>query len=326
MDQPQTAPVSTGSHIVRVPPLRELFRDVWAFYKDNMTFLALVTLVGVVISVGPLLVVLVLYAVVAFVLSVSDAGGELFGLVSVVFGMLGVLAVLWIFIGGSVAQIMGVDAAFRGKSATLNGLLKEAFDTTLLMRFIGGTFLYGVLIIAGFLLFIIPGVMLLIPAMYFPYLLIKEKQPVWPTIQRSWKITRGFWWVTFIRVSWVSLALGLVMALLSLLTGATIFVLGPAGVLLYGLTVTAFSILVSGPIMLVMTRKMYETISGFKAADAEAKHKLTGGEILQIIALIILWGFLNSVGKFPMNQNQTGSSGFDEDEFERMLEDAESNY
>lgn len=278
---------SSQTPVVRVPSFRQLFDETYAFWKENVWHLALVTVVGVVIAVGPLILVL---GVPALVLRFSwPQPGVL-----LIVGILALCALVWMVIAGSAAKIMLILASFRGKSASIQELLNEAFEPELLGRFILGSVLMGILVMLGFMVFVIPGIILLVPAAYFPYLLVKEKKPVVETITASWNFSRGFWWVTFLRMGWLLMVLTVVQGFI-VAVFMRLAVTFPPFIALAGLLGAGFAVLVTVPMIMVMTRRLYEVVSGFKAAHASATHKLSGGEVGQVVALILLWIIAQSV-------------------------------
>ena len=156
----------------------------------------------------------------------SDAAGAiwmaLFGLVSFAIG---------IFV--HIAQV-NVSLKFcSGETADFPDLIAkyQKFLDVLL-----GTILYGLLVTAGFILLIIPGIYWAVRYQFFAYLIIDQDMGPVDAIKRSGQLTRGVWWHVF----------GL---------GWTLF-----GIYLLGLLACCVGLLFAVPVMAVTTAYVYRTL------------------------------------------------------------------
>lgn len=64
----------------------------------------------------------------------------------------------------------------------------------LLPNYIGATVIKYVLVITGFIFFIIPGIILAIKLQYTGFIVVDEKAGPFEALRRSWEITRGNGW------------------------------------------------------------------------------------------------------------------------------------
>ena len=86
----------------------------------------------------------------------------------------------------------------------------------LLWRFIGASAVYTLIVIAGLILFVVPGIIWAIKYKFYKYALIDEKLGVMDSIRKSRDITEGEKWNIFL--------FGLVLALINILGALALFV------------------------------------------------------------------------------------------------------
>lgn len=100
--------------------------------------------------------------------------------------------------------------------------LKDIFYTKKLFNFILASIIRNVIIVAGFILFIIPGIIFSIKLQYSEYLIVDKRLDAVPSIKKSWEITKGVKWNLFL----FGLMLGLIniLGILALLIGLLITV------------------------------------------------------------------------------------------------------
>lgn len=89
-------------------------------------------------------------------------------------------------------------------------------ESSLVLRFIGATFLYVVIVLAGLILFIIPGVIWALQFGYYKYAIVDKNAGVLESLQISSKATKGNRWNIF--------KLNLLFLLINLLGIAVIFI------------------------------------------------------------------------------------------------------
>ena len=79
-------------------------------------------------------------------------------------------------------------------------------------KFVIATILYGLIVFGGFILLIIPGIILSIRLLFYPYAIILDNSKAVDSLKRSWRITKGRWWKTF----GISFLIGLITLLVIL--------------------------------------------------------------------------------------------------------------
>jgi hypothetical protein len=67
----------------------------------------------------------------------------------------------------------------------------------LFWRYLGASILYGLITVIGFILLIIPGLIISIRLQFFTYALVDKEMKIFEALQYSWDITRGSWWNLF---------------------------------------------------------------------------------------------------------------------------------
>lgn len=100
--------------------------------------------------------------------------------------------------------------------------LKDIYYTKNLFNFILASILRNFIIIFGFILFIIPGIIFSIKLQYSEYLIVDKKLDAVSSIKTSWEMTKGVKWNLFL----FGILLGLinVLGILALLVGLLITV------------------------------------------------------------------------------------------------------
>lgn len=100
--------------------------------------------------------------------------------------------------------------------------LKEIFYTKNLFNFIIASILRTIIIIAGLILFIVPGIILSIKLQFSEYLIVDKNVDAIDSIKQSWEMTKGVKWNLFL----LGLILGFIniLGILALLVGTLITV------------------------------------------------------------------------------------------------------
>lgn len=148
--------------------------------------------------------------------------------------------------------------------------------------YLGTTILFGVIVIVGSILFIIPGLMALAAFTFAPYFVIDRGMAPIEALKASARITKG----NRLRILGLVAAVGLVSLL--------------------GFVALIVGLLVALPITVIAYVHAYRRLSA--AADAnEARRTLTGGEIALVIVgaiipvLLIVGGLLSSIVLVSLN-------------------------
>jgi len=100
--------------------------------------------------------------------------------------------------------------------------LKDIIFTKNLFNFILASIIRNIIIFAGFILFIIPGIIFSIKLQYSEYLIVDKKLDAVSSIKKSWEMTKGVKWNLFL----FGVLLGLIniLGVLALLLGLLITV------------------------------------------------------------------------------------------------------
>ncbi|TYP92113.1 Protein of unknown function (DUF975) [Fodinibius salinus] len=101
-----------------------------------------------------------------------------------------------------------------------------------------GSFLYGIATVLGLLLFIVPGIFIMIRFQFYPYIILEENDiTAFSALKKSYMLTEG-------------------LSLELFLLGVSIFALNIAGILLFGI-----GILFSYPLTAMATAVVYKSFS-----------------------------------------------------------------
>ncbi|MEM7827004.1 MAG: hypothetical protein QXQ40_02145 [Candidatus Aenigmatarchaeota archaeon] len=102
-----------------------------------------------------------------------------------------IICLIEMFLTGMIIKI----ASEPGKKVSLD---KTAdFIAKKYLKLVIGSILYYILIISGFILFLIPGIFLMIKLMFYQYAIIIHNKRVLNSFETSWNITKRNWWQIF---------------------------------------------------------------------------------------------------------------------------------
>ncbi len=93
------------------------------------------------------------------------------------------------------AAIFYVYQNLTNRGATIPDSMQAAGERFAQLVFL--TFIVFVLLVAGFILLVIPGVYLSIRLSFVYYALMIENRSVFDSLSRSWRLTQGYWWKIF---------------------------------------------------------------------------------------------------------------------------------
>lgn len=116
------------------------------------------------------------------------AGGVLLGLFSIVYGLFVVAPLSY---GLAYLFLKSV----RGEKFDISDMF-DCFKTDYL-NIVLANLLTGAIIIAGFIVFIIPGIIFACKLAFVPYLVMDKKLEVIEAVKTSWSMTRGHTWTIF---------------------------------------------------------------------------------------------------------------------------------
>ncbi|MBI4033427.1 hypothetical protein HY379_00315 [Candidatus Saccharibacteria bacterium] len=110
---------------------------------------------------------------------VFAAGGFMF-IVTILYGLVTLLIAI------------AVLRAAQGHKISLGGLWRELTDRWLWLKLIGSFILLGLSVIAGLILLIVPGIILLWRLFLVQFVLIDQKTSIKEAFRRSWRMTKGY--------------------------------------------------------------------------------------------------------------------------------------
>jgi uncharacterized membrane protein len=141
----------------------------WATFKKNWQFLIKAFLIIVVVSMIPSWL--------------HDWAKNNYPTTSFLFSIIGWLVQMITGIGVIVISLKFVD----GKKAEFSDIYK---DYNLLLNYFLGSLLYGIVVIVGLILLVVPGIIWGIKYQYITYLIIDKKMGVWDAFKKSGQITQ----------------------------------------------------------------------------------------------------------------------------------------
>jgi len=188
----------------------------WETTRDNLGLLIAVQLVSAVLCFTPMMIGEILLTHIRFagVFFLAAAYALQF------FVMLGMVKLTYKLAAGE-------DAAFADMFSQLHKL----------PVFLGASILFYALLFIGFLLLIIPGVILMLGYCFYPFVIVIDEAGVVDSLKRSWKITQGVRWKI----------LGFLVLFLLLMAAGTLF----CGV----------GVLITGPIAFIAWARIFQTLS-----------------------------------------------------------------
>lgn len=147
------------------------------------------------------------------------------------------LTIVYVFVSVfiSIGLIQIMLKICRGGQAKVSEMFGEK---KYLWKFIGGSLVYGLIVVLGYLLFIIPGIIWQIKYGFYQYLIIDKNMGPIEAIKESGKMTYGFKWKIF-------------FLQLSIL-----------GICLVGLLFFGIGVLVAYPVSLLMMVYVYRKLIG----------------------------------------------------------------
>lgn len=145
-------------------------------------------------------------------------------------------SLLQVFIGlGFIRFLLNL---IDGKKYSLEDLFRGANSFYHYLYFAVGTFLYGVLVTLGSILFIIPGIIMMIGFYFVQYILAEEKAGIFESFKQSWEMTKGNRW----KILWL-----LILILLFNILGALALIIG---------------LFITIPVSYIIGARLYRTLSG----------------------------------------------------------------
>lgn len=150
--------------------------------------------------------------------------------INFIFSIIGWVAQMVTGIGVVVISLKFVDH----RKATFSDIYQHY---NLFLNYFLGSLIYGLIIIAGLILLVIPGIYFAIKYQFFSYFIVDKKMGPWKSIKASGKITDG--------VKWKLILLGIIFA----------------GIMILGALVFGVGVLVAWPVTSLASAYVYRKLS-----------------------------------------------------------------
>ncbi len=192
---------------------KELFRGSIVIFKSKWKVISLLNL-----TFAPLWVICFLaFGTVALEEKAQWPGGAVIGLAMVLLTILINLAILYV-VSQKNSQVDYKQAIRFGAGIYLAGLWVAA--------------LTALTVLAGFVLFIIPGIIFSVWYSFSTFVLVTEQKKGWSALQRSKELVKGKWWAVAGRIGALALVMIIIMAILNSISSsladiANVFILSP---------------------------------------------------------------------------------------------------
>lgn len=109
-------------------------------------------------------------------------------------GFTGVLMIIASVVIGILIEIGMLTFAIRAHDSIETVKINDLWNPTPLWPYMLGQLLVGVIVLIGFLLLVVPGVILMLGLLFSSYLIVDKKKGPIEAIKESWRITDGHKW------------------------------------------------------------------------------------------------------------------------------------
>ena len=117
--------------------------------------------------------------------------------------------------------ILLIDDIFKEKSRSVSNYFYQALY--FFPKIIGIGLIAGILVVLGFLLFILPGLYISARLMFAPYIGLMENRPILDSVKKAYEITEGKGWKLIGYV--VAAIFPIIIILITILTGFAVFLI-----------------------------------------------------------------------------------------------------
>ncbi len=218
-------------------PIGQLFSESWEFFKTNLNKLILITLILMSPSILNQILSLIF----------GNKSNPVIGTIMGLLVLLSIVTGIW----GTIALITFITE----KNPALT--ISEAYNknVSLFWSYLWLSIVIGLIVLAGLILVIIPGIIWGIYFSLFSYILICEKIKGWAAAKKSKQLVKKYWWPVFGRV----VLLSLIFIVLSLILSPISYF----SELLYSLIIIIISLLYS-PFATVYSYNIYQNLKQIK--------------------------------------------------------------
>ncbi|MFH1187373.1 MAG: hypothetical protein V1688_00765 [bacterium] len=216
-----------------LPGSIELLQEAWNVYQARIkTFVGIAAVPAIIMLL--LLAILLIFRVVIF--------GIFFLGFGIIILFVIILPIIILQLWSQAALVVAVKAS--GESIGITESYKRSWNK--IWPFFWMTILSAIIILIGFLFFIIPGIILAIQLSFAPYIALVEDQGALSSIKKSREYVKDFWW----EVLWRFVFIGLIIIITQIISGLIPF----AGILL----------LILSPIITIYFYSIYRHLKAIK--------------------------------------------------------------
>lgn len=173
--------------------ISELFSLSFKIYENKFW-----PLMGLIVLPALMLVLLALVFGLYFVLTTVLAAGTVLSALTIVLALLALLAVIFLIIFSVLSKIaLALVVKENLAEFSIFAMLKKAREYWKSYFWIG--FLGGLLTVIGFILFIIPGIILAIYWCLATWIFLDQGTRGWTALKQSQAMVSGYWWAIFLR-------------------------------------------------------------------------------------------------------------------------------
>ena len=249
-----------------IPTSKQALSASWELYKQNWkSFTGLILF----IYAGMFITIIIGAFIVGFFAVVFRAHLALLTTIGVPLAFVAGIAIfIWIFLCSFSLVTLAIHAQEGMKAVPALRLTWRSLGKLLWTGIV-----FGVLVFLGYLLFIIPGIVLSIYWSFAFYVCLTEDKSGYAALKRSRELVRGYVW-TFIKrwVFWMYLALAF-----------TIFSLIP----ILGQIGSIVLAVIYSPLGAIYFYSLYKTVADRKANNEQTDNTTTGSKIKTLLAMIV---------------------------------------
>lgn len=308
-----------------IPGAWSLAKESWTIFKKLWKKFLLLQLVQIVPNTLFLLVALPILGGAALRAGLGGTAGPLGGI-----GTFAALLVIVLILASLVASLLVTIATLelaKDQNATTGVWTRIGDARKKFWGLLWVTILMTLAILVGYLVFIVPGIIIGVFLMLSPTVFVYEGVRGSGALKRSRELVRGFWWTVFARM--------LVITLIFVGAGLLLTIPGSLLVKINPLASTLYQVIVNGLFTAIGTifgYKLYSALKETKEKDAKAVDHMPTAKRVGLLALIVLvFGLLifsiaaGALFKYSINKTRNASEQVDAnqrqlDELLRKLE------
>lgn len=265
----------------------DLLKEAWGIYKSRFkTFLG-ITLAQFGLIAIPFIVLLIVALVYALTAGVSSGSGSFMNIINFSLAGITIVVIPLFFIIIIIAGVWGQAATLIAIKDSEEGIgIKESYQRG--WHKIGSVFwvtlLSGIIVMGGYSLFVIPGIIFAIWFGLAVYIVIAEGSGGMDAILKSKEYVKGYWWEVF----WRFIFIGLVVFGINI------------AVMLLGMVIPVLPNLLMifvTPLTVIYSFLVYKNLKAIKESKGEVRSEFSGREKIKyilagLLGIILVFGFI----------------------------------